>query len=107
MSTSSPCFTLSATHFSLRSGATASAFITATRKPCRVRMSSIRPVMSRVPVWVTYTSTLRPSSRSAATRSMSAFSFGYSLSSDSGGTCTMTSPVLGSNTVSPLVQPSG
>ena len=107
MSTSTPSFTLSATHFSLLLGATASAFITATRKPCRVRMSSIRPVMSRVPVWVTYTSTLRPSILSAATKSTSACSFGYSLLSDSGGTWTMTSPVLGSKTVSPLVQPSG
>ena len=53
MSTSMPSFTLSATHFSLLLGATASAFITATRNPCRVRMSSMRPVMSRVPVWVT------------------------------------------------------
>ena len=44
-----PSFTLSATHFSLRFGATASAFITATRKPCRVRKSSIRPVMSLRP----------------------------------------------------------
>ena len=34
--TSIPCFTLSATHASHRSGATASAFITATRNPCRV-----------------------------------------------------------------------
>ena len=50
--TSMPCLTLSATHASLFSGATASAFITATRKPCRVRMSSIRSVMSRVPVCV-------------------------------------------------------
>ena len=50
--TSIPCFTLSATHASRRSGATASAFITATRNPCRVSMSSIRSVMSRVPVWV-------------------------------------------------------
>ena len=48
-----PCFTLSATHASRRFGATASAFITATLNPCRVRMSSIRPVMSLVPVWVT------------------------------------------------------
>ena len=44
--TSIPCFTLSATHASRRSGATASAFITATRNPCRVSMSSIRSVMS-------------------------------------------------------------
>ena len=50
--TSIPSFTLSATHASRRSGATASAFITATRNPCRVRMSSIRSVMSRVPVCV-------------------------------------------------------
>ena len=50
--TSMPFLTLSATHASLRLGSTASAFITATRKPCRVRMSSSRPVMSRVPVWV-------------------------------------------------------
>ena len=34
--TSIPCFTLSATHASRRSGATASVFITATRNPCRV-----------------------------------------------------------------------
>ena len=47
--TSIPCFTLSATHASLRSGATASAFITATLNPCRVSMSSIRSVMSLVP----------------------------------------------------------
>ena len=47
-----PCFTLSATHASRRSGATASAFITATRNPCRVSMSSIRSVMSLVPVCV-------------------------------------------------------
>ena len=53
MRTSSPFFTLSATHASRLSGATASAFITAARNPCRVRMSSMRPVMSRVPVWVT------------------------------------------------------
>ena len=44
-----PSFTLSATHFSLRFGATASAFITATLNPCRVRKSSIRPVMSLRP----------------------------------------------------------
>ena len=50
--TSMPCFTLSATHASRRSGATASAFITATRNPCRVSMSSIRSVMSLVPVCV-------------------------------------------------------
>ena len=50
--TSMPCFTLSATHTSRRSGATASAFITATLNPCRVSMSSIRSVMSRVPVCV-------------------------------------------------------
>ena len=50
--TSMPCLTLSATHASLLSGATASAFITATRNPWRVRMSSIRSVMSRVPVCV-------------------------------------------------------
>ena len=48
-----PCFTLSATYFSLLSGATAAAFMTATLNPCRVRMSSILPVMSLVPVWVT------------------------------------------------------
>ena len=53
MMTSTPCFTLSATHASRRFGATASAFITTTLNPCRVRMSSIRPVMSLVPVWVT------------------------------------------------------
>ena len=47
--TSTPSFTRSATHASRRSGDTASAFITATLKPYRVRMSSIRPVMSRVP----------------------------------------------------------
>ena len=39
--------------------------------------------------------------------SMRAFSFGYSFSSDRGGACTITSPLLGSKTVSPLVQPSG
>ena len=59
-----PSLTLSETHASRRSGATASAFITATRNPCRVRMSSILSVMSRVPVCVAYTSTLRPSIRS-------------------------------------------
>ena len=52
-STSMPCFTLSATQASLLFGATASAFITATLNPCRVRISSIRPVTSLVPVWVT------------------------------------------------------
>ncbi len=52
-STSMPCLTFSATHASRLSGATASAFITAARNPWRVRMSSMRPVMSRVPVWVT------------------------------------------------------
>ena len=50
--TSMPSLTLSATHASLRSGATASAFITATRNPCRVRISSILSVMSHVPLWV-------------------------------------------------------
>ena len=44
---------LSATHASRRTGATTSAFITATRNPCRVRVSSNRPVTSLVPVWVT------------------------------------------------------
>ena len=53
INTSTPCLTLSATHASLRFGATASAFITATRKPCRVRKSSILSVTSLVPVWVT------------------------------------------------------
>ena len=52
MRTSMPSCTLSATHASRRFGTTASAFITATLNPCRVRMSSIRPVMSLVPVWV-------------------------------------------------------
>ena len=50
--TSIPCFTLSATHASRCSGATASAFITATRNPWRVSMSSILSVMSLVPVCV-------------------------------------------------------
>ena len=82
--TSTPCLTFSSTQASRRSGATVSALSTATRNPCCVRKASIRSVMSLVPVWVAYTSTLRPASLSAATRSTSACSFGYSLSSTQG-----------------------
>ena len=71
-----PRFTLSSTHASRLSGATASDFITVTRNSCRARMSSIRPVMSLAPVSVAHTSTRRPSIHSAATGSMSALSFG-------------------------------
>ena len=46
------CLTLSVTYASLRSGATASVSMTATRNPCRARNLSTLSVMSLVPVWV-------------------------------------------------------
>ena len=70
-----PRFTLSSTHASRLSGATASDFITG-HPEFVPRMSSIRPVMSLAPVSVAHTSTRRPSIHSAATGSMSALSFG-------------------------------
>ena len=51
-STSTPSSTRFVTHASRQSGGTASAFMTATLKPWRLKNSSMRPVMSHVPVWV-------------------------------------------------------
>ena len=96
-----PCLTLSATHASLRSGATASAFITATLNPCRVRMSSIRSVMSRVPCGWRRPAPCAPPSAPPPPGPPGPSPWGRASPPDSGGTCTMTLPVLGSKTVSP------